>query len=539
MIKTNSLATLFEEATTRYEGKLMNSLTDGSASYTFDSFGRKTREISEMLSSHGVGAGDKVAIFSAGHPDWVVAFFACTAFGRVAVPILPDFTENEANNVLSHSECKALFVSRKLSLKVSAEMRSRMNLVIELESLEPIHENGKTCAPAPTAIPAPEDLAVLIYTSGTSGKAKGVMLTHRNLCSQLISGEGIRKIGTKDVMLSVLPLAHAYEMSLGMLYPFASGTAVYYLPKPPTPSVLMKAMAQVHPTAMLIVPLIIEKVYRNVVLPKIKASKALSWLDQHAHTILCRLVGMELKKAFGGRMSFLGIGGAKLDIDVERFLHTARFPYFIGYGLTETSPLLAVASYRDTVPGAAGKPVIGVELKINNPNSETGEGEIIARGANVMPGYYLDPERTAAAFTEDGWFRTNDLAAVDASGRYFIKGRLSNMILGPSGENIYPEEIEKIFNEMKEVDEAIVVERKGKLVGLVCVAEGVIDWDSLDSLMEISEVEEVKKMIMNYVNERVRISSRISEVQIMTEPFEKTATMKIRRFLYNDSAPVI
>lgn len=402
-----------------------------------------------------------------------------------------------------------------------------------------VEDNTPACEYASAANPSPEDLAVLIYTSGTSGKAKGVMLTHTNLCSQLISAEGVYKLGTRDVMLSVLPLAHAYEMSLGMIYPFACGSTVYYLPKPPTPSVLMKALSQVRPTAMLIVPLIIEKVYRGVVLPKIKASKTLSWLDENAHAMLCRLVGMELRKAFGGRMAFLGIGGAKLDIEVESFLHAARFPYYIGYGLTETSPLLSIACYKDTVPGAAGKAVRGVELKLHNVNPETGEGEIVARGANVMPGYYLDPQRSAVAFTDDGWFRTNDLAAVDESGRYFIKGRLSNMILGPSGENIYPEEIENIFREMDEIDEAIVVQRSGKLVGLVCVADGVIDWENLDSLMEIREVEAVKNMILKYVNEKVRSSSRISAIQIMTEPFEKTATMKIRRFLYTETAPAI
>ena len=540
MIEAETLGILFEEATSAYSGNLMNSMTDDSASYTYGRFAERTREVSRLLSAHGIGAGGKVALFSAGHPNWAVVFFSAVAFGRVCVPILPDFSEREVDNVISHSGCEVIFVSRRNLPRISRESRESLKLIIELETLNPVYISDEAAHfDIRTAAPKADDVAVLIYTSGTSGKAKGVQLTHRNLLASVRSAYHAFVLRPKDVLLSVLPLAHAYELSVGFLYPFASGSGVWYLPKAPSTSVLLPAMRKVRPTAMLVVPLLMEKVYKGMVLPTIRDSKVLSWMDAHMHGLLCRLVGVKLMKAFGGRLKVLGIGGAKLDLNVEKFLYDARFPYYIGYGLTETSPLLTISCYRDTVPGSIGPAVYGVQLRLDNVNPETGEGEIVAKGDNVMPGYYLDPERTAGAFTDDGWFRTNDLASVDASGRYFIKGRLSNMILGASGENIYPEEIENVFRELPEVEEVIVVERKGLLVGLVCLVDGTVDFEHLDSLMIATQVDPLKEKILNYVNARVRSSSRLSSVELMTEPFEKTATLKIRRFLYNNSAPTV
>ncbi len=253
---------------------------------------------------------------------------------------------------------------------------------------------------------------------------------------------------------------------------------------------------------------------------------------------MCKIIGMKLKETFGGKMSFFGIGGAKLDTEVETFLLRAGFPYAIGYGLTETSPLLAGAIGRNRVPGSIGYPVWGVELKLHDVNPETGEGEIVAKGANVMLGYYKDPERTRSVFTEDGWFRTNDLACQDAKGKFFIKGRLNNMILGAAGENIYPEEIEQLINGIEDVNESIIVERGGRLVALVNFNEDALDWNQEGEDDFFNKIEAYKAKILDFVNKNVKKTANLSSVEVFKEPFEKTATKKIRRFKYQDQEGV-
>lgn len=540
MTNSRTLAELYRESTAKYGKLTMSRTSDASFTHTYDSLRKSCEELSEKLSNIGIGAGEKIAILSAGHPNWAVAFFAATAFGRVAVPILQEFTENEVGNVLSHSEAKVLFVSKRCYKKVSPQMRERLTLIVELDNMETLVDNSCSgTEKAATREPQAEDLAVLIYTSGTTGTAKGVMLTHRNFIGNLNNCYDIHLIGPKDVMLSVLPLAHVYELGLGLIYPFASGTSVVYMSKPPTPTYLMKVLKEVQPTAMLIVPLIIEKVFNSVIWPRIRKSAILTWMNQHTHKLLCRIIGRQLKKAFGGKLVFMGIGGAKPDEMVESFLRDARFPYRIGYGLTETSPLLSYSCYKNTIPGAIGWPCKNVQLRLDNVNPLTGEGEIVAKGDNIFPGYYKDPERTAAAFTQDGWFKTNDLAAKDAAGRYYIKGRLNNMILSASGENIYPEEIEKVFNQLPEVEEAIVIERSGKLVALVKTVDNLIDMTRTNDDSVKENVSALKEKMSSYVNARVKSSSKINEIGIMKEPFDKTATMKIRRFKYKDEAPTI
>jgi len=325
-----------------------------------------------------------------------------------------------------------------------------------------------------------------------------------------------------------------------MIYPFYCGTSICYISKAPTPTYLMRVMKEVRPTAMLTVPLIIEKVYKGTILPMVKKSRFLTWMDKHFNKLLCRLIGKRMVKTFGGRLRFFGIGGAKLDIDVERFLHKAKFPYHIGYGLTECAPLLCLARYNDTIPGQIGRPVYGMELKLDNVNPSTGEGEIVAKGPNIMPGYYKDPERTADAFNADGWFRTKDIASVDAQGRYCIKGRIGNMILGASGENIYPEDIEKVVKEIPLVEDVIVIARGSKLVCLVKAADSLIDAANAESSEASKEaVERFKATVKDYTNARVSNASQLNTVEVMKEPFEKTATLKIRRYLYKDNAPTM
>lgn len=538
MKKIETLRELYDYATAEYAGNRLSKTIDADCEYTYSGFAAKCAELSERLSRDGVGHGDKVAVLAQNMPNWTVAFFTAVAFGRVAIPILPESSENEVTNILRHSESKALFVSRKLLSCVSAEALDMLEVVVDIESFEYIKAPSVATKDAKNASAEvktrPGDLATIIYTSGTTGNAKGVMLSHGNLSSCVMSCYATRKRDEHDRWLSILPMSHTLELTIGVLYPMYVGASVYYMSKPPVPALLLKAMRTVKPTTMLSVPLIIEKIYRDSILPTVRKSPALSWLDRHANWLLCRLIGLKLKKTFGGELTFFGIGGAKLDIEVERFLLKAGFPYAVGYGLTETSPLLSFTLGKIRVPGSIGMPVSGVQLRLDNVNPETGEGEIVAKGPNVMLGYYKDPERTAKAFTKDGWFKTNDLAVVDAQGRYSIRGRLSNMILGASGENIYPEEIEQVLNGIDLVDESVVVSRGNKLVALVTFNENVLDWNHEGEVEFLHKVEECKARILSAVNRKVNRTSRLSCIQVLREPFEKTATRKIRRFKYAD-----
>ena len=537
----DTLAKLYEYATTVYSKNQYTQWYDSKeGGYTYNAFKQKCDGLSKKLTQYGIGAGDKVAILSQSMPNWSVAFFSIVPFGRIAIPILPDSSENEVTNIINHSESKVIFVSQRLVSKLSNEVKEKMPLIIDMDTFEVLKaDEEKFTCDGRASVPTPEDIAAIIYTSGTTGSAKGVVLSHRNLASNVISCYHSCKRGEKDRWLSILPMAHTLEMTLSMLYPMYCGATVYYLPKPPVASLLLKAMKVVKPTTMLSVPLIIEKVYRNSVLPTIQKSRTLTWMNEHMNGLMCKIIGMKLKSTFGGHISFFGIGGAKLDPEVESFLLKAKFPYAIGYGLTETSPLLGYAMPGWRAVGSFGYPVYNVRLKLHDVNPETGEGEIVAKGPNVMLGYYKDPIRTKNVFTEDGWFRTNDLAVQDEKGRFYIKGRRNNMILGPSGENIYPEEIESVINNVSGVTESIVVERNGRLVALVQLDENMIEWDKEGEDNFYEKLDSVKEMIQKMVNKNVNKTSQVSSVEVMKEPFEKTATQKIRRFKYKDSAPTV
>ena len=537
----DTLAKLYEDATTAYAKRQYTQwYNTKEGGYTYKEFKHKTDGISKILTQYGIGAGDKVAIYSQSMPNWSVAFYATAPFGRIAIPILPDSSENEVTNIINHSESKVMFVSQRLVGRISQEVKDKMVLIFDMDTLEIIKsDDEKFTCDGRTSVPTPDDIATIIYTSGTTGSAKGVVLSHRNLASNVITCYHSCKRTEKDRWLSVLPMAHTLEMTLGMLYPMYCGATVYYLPKPPVASLLLKAIKMVKPTTMLTVPMIIEKVYKGSVLPTIQKSRALTWMNEHMNGLMCKIIGMKLKKTFGGHMTFYGIGGAKLDPEVEKFLLKAGFPYAIGYGLTETSPLLGYAMHGWRAVGSFGYPVYNVQLKLHNVDPKTGEGEIVAKGPNVMLGYYKDPVRTKSVFTEDGWFRTSDIATIDEKGRYFIKGRNSNMILGPSGENIYPEEIENVINNVEGVSESIVVERDGRLVALVQPMENYIEWDNenVDKIYDF--IENWKDKVLKMTNKNVNKSSQVSSVEVMKEPFEKTATQKIRRFKYKESAPTV
>ena len=508
---------------------------------TYKEVGERIEKVQNMLLDAGVGAGDKVAILSSSMPNWGVSYFAVTTAGMVAVPILPDFTSEELDIILEHSEAKAILVSDKLYTKLSKKVTERMNIIIRTKNLNVITQN--VTERAEKRIPEPDDLAVIIYTSGTTSKPKGVMLTHYNISMQLTVVPSLFDYNENDELLSILPLAHTYECTLGMIFPFARGARIHYMDRPPTASALMPALAKVRPTVIPSVPLIMEKIYRGKVRPTLEKNaflrKLYSW--RWSQKMLHKVAGKQLKKLFGGRMRLFAIGGAKFDTDAERFLLDARFPYGIGYGLTETAPLVAGCVGNMVRLGSTGPALKGVEIRLDNINSETGQGEIVVKTPCCMKGYYKNEEATRDAFTEDGWFRTGDLGALDKDGWIYIKGRLKNMIVGPSGENIYPEDIEEVLNSNRLVAESVVLEEDGKLIALVHFDTTALEetYDEFKHKMAVSKeqialkMEEIKRDVMNYVNSKVNRFSKISKVVDNEGEFEKTPTKKIRRFVYS------
>lgn len=517
----------------------------GEKPISYKEVNNKIMALIALLEKAGITPGDKVAILSNNMPNWGAAYFSITFMGAVAVPVLPDFSNTEVGNVLSHSGASAIFISASLLSKIDDFRSDDLKTAILIDDFSIVSSSGKIAGYDPAARPAKnyevkeDDLASIIYTSGTTGRSKGVMLTHKNISFNALKGRAIQTIDENDRFLSVLPLSHTYENTLGLILPMLCGACVYYLRKPPTPAVLIPAMAEVKPTIMLTVPLIMEKIYFN----KIRPTFSENWLLRNLYRIpfirkkLNAVAGKKLYATFGGELKFYGIGGAKLNKNVEKFLLEAKFPYAIGYGLTETAPLLAGANPSKSVLDSTGPAIEGIELKIHDPDPKTGEGEIWARGPNIMKGYYKEPEMTAEVLTPDGWFKTGDLGCMDSKNNLYIKGRLKNMIVGASGENIYPEEIESVINNFRFVVESLVIQQKGKLVAYVHLNMDEMEKKYQNLRQDMSSyIDEKKKElqaeIQEYVNLRVNKFSQINKVILQPLPFQKTATLKIKRFLY-------
>ena len=420
---------------------------------TYQDLYNEVVSIANHLLHLGVKKGDKVAILSANMPNWGITQFAIANIGAVAVPILPGFCSTELQNILEHAEVKVVFVSRllakcledvktpflehKILINNFASMPEGCYQPEDLDKLVP-DIDMKNTTPLPEISIEEEDIASIIYTSGTTGFSKGVVLTHKNLVWDARQCRTIQHVSEADRFLSILPMAHTYENTLGLLLPLMFGAQVFYLDRVPTPKLLVPAMQKIRPTVVLSVPLIIEKIYKSQVLPKFTSTKLMSTLYKFAPTrkLLNRMAGKKLMETFGGELVFFGIGGSKLDGTVEQFLREAKFPYAIGYGLTETAPMAAGSNPSQTFLQGVGPIMEGVEIRIDKPD-KTGQGEIWIKGPNVMQGYYKRPELNAEVFTEDGWFKTGDLGSFDKKGRLAIRGRIKTMILGASGEIHY------------------------------------------------------------------------------------------------------
>lgn len=531
---------------------------EGSYTLTYGQFGEAVSGLQSRLAGAGIVPGDRVALCSENMPNWGVVYFAVTSMGAIIVPILPDFHDNEIRHIIAHAECRAVFVSAKKREALDDDILKQLAMLCLTEDLadDPTFER-----PAPSMlkkgseqlqrlrggsrhadtlyVPCEDDLAAIIYTSGTTGSSKGVMLTHRALAFEALVSQCVIEVLPEDRFLSILPLAHTYECSVGFLLPFANGASIYYLSKVPTPKILIDAMQTVRPTAILSVPLVIEKIFKNRILPNFHKNALMRTLYAvpFVRKFLHRVAGKKLLETFGGALRIFGIGGAPLSPMVEHFLEEAAFPYCIGYGLTETAPLLAAAApYRTKLHGI-GPAVTSVELRIVDPNAQ-GVGTVWAKGPNVMNGYYKDSEKSAAVLDASGWFNTEDLGYLDEDGYLFISGRSKNVILGPSGENIYPEQIEAMIMENELVEDALVYDVEKQLVARVH-----LNYEKLDETMDVrhtSESEQHRRIetlletIKNETNANVSKFSKISRVIEQREPFVKTPTKKIKRYLYTN-----
>ncbi|KUG25167.1 long-chain-fatty-acid--coa ligase [hydrocarbon metagenome] len=528
---------------------------------TYLQFGEKVTSVAKFLQDTGIKKNDKVAILSENHPNWSISYFAIVSIGAIAVPIMTEFHPSEVHHVLRHSESKAIFISSKLFYKIDDLEHDGLETKILIDDFSIIPPQTKSDRLKDFLIEGKkelekiklaalklvgladdevkeDDLAAILYTSGTTGHSKGVMLTHKNIVSDAISTLGIVTLTHTDRMLSILPLFHTIESTLGLVTPMLCGSKVFYLNKPPTAAALLPALAKVKPTAMVAVPLVIEKIFKMKILPQLTSK----YLVRNLYKLpavrkkLHKVAGKKLFKTFGGELRMFCIGGAPISAEVERFLKEGGFPYAIGYGLTETSPLLTGTGPEAVRLRSAGRPIPEVEIEIRDEDPITGEGEIFARGPMVMKGYYKDPEKSKEVLIDDGWFKTGDLGVLDNDGYLFIKGRSKNVIIGSNGKNIYPEEIESIVNENPYVLESLVHDKEGKLITRVFLNSEAINNDhQIEKLNESKTREIIDKIlvdILNNVNNSVSSFSKLHRVIEQAEPFEKTPTQKIKRYLY-------
>lgn len=517
----------------------------------YNEFYQKVKAMTTLLKEKGISKGDKVALLSENMPNWGIAYFAITYFGGIVVPILPDFNPADVQHIIRHSEAKAVFVSSKHLQTIEELKESELKFVIELDNLKVVENltnhsymeiiKQKLSQKKELSTPNEDDVAAILYTSGTTGHSKGVMLSHKNLVTNSLTSYKNIEITTEDIFLSILPLAHTFECTVGLLIPLVHGASIVYIDKVPTPTVLLKAFEEVRPTMILSVPLIIEKIFKNKILSKFQHSFAL----KHVYKVpfmrkkLHQVAAKKLLETFGGKIRMFAVGGAPLAGYVEQFLIDSDFPYLVGYGLTETAPLLA--GTRMDMPnklGSCGLAMPGVELKIKNPHSFDHEGEIVAKSPSVMLGYYKDEEKTKEVFDEEGYFLTGDLGYIDEDGYLFISGRSKSMILGPSGENIYPEQIESIINQDEAVLDSLVMQKDEKLVARIH-----LDYELIDKMFagNVNSEDVMKQKIQEYlehmrqhVNTQMAAFSKITKFIEQIEPFIKTPTKKIKRYLYTE-----
>lgn len=531
---------------------------------TYEEYHDRICALALRMQKDGLAKGDHVAILAENSHNWGTAYLAGVRIGAVCVPILPDLPEADVHHILNEMKVKILFTTQRQIEKIYDYRGESCGSVITLDDhqgakglLQPRQFSSfleealadyreKIIVGETFDFPdvGEDDLASILYTSGTSGFSKAVMLTHKNLTSNAYAASGLLDVKPGSVFLSILPMSHTYEFTTGFVLPLLMGARIAYAGKTPTPAILQNLCAHEKPFAIFAVPLVLEKIYKKRVLPKIEKSRVMKLIcrTKVGKKFINKRIGQKLIEFFGGELVLMGVGGASLNPDVEEFLIEAEFPYLVGYGLTESAPLIAggPAGDKTIALGSSGKPIPGVEIKIVDPDPDTGIGEICACGPNVMKGYYNDPDATAEVVSADGWLATGDLGLIDEQGNLHIKGRSKNVIVMANGENVYPEAIEHKINAYHWVAESLIVENNGQLNAWIYP-----DYESIDDFTAGQNRQQRKEYLQSLLekmrkdlNSQLPTASRIAEIYERREPFIKTATHKIKRYLYDAHAKI-
>ena len=534
----------------------LDALTDyKGATLQYHDVARKIEKLHIMFENSGVVKGDKIALCGRNCANWAAAYFATLTYGAVAVPILHEFTPDQVHNIVNHSDAKLLFVGDVVAKSIDPTKMPHLEGIINIPDYSLLvsrtdkltfareHLNEMFGKKFPKYFrkehvsyyheQSPDELALINYTSGTTGFSKGVMIPYRALWSNYdFAGQAMGKsIKTGDNSISILPLAHMYGMAFELIYEFMIGMHVYFLNRVPSPAIIAQAFAEVKPAIIIAVPLIIEKIIKKKVLPKVQTNKmrllqSMPVVSQMVNEKICE----QVSNAFGGRFYEIIIGGAGLNQEVEQFLKRIKFPYTVGYGATECAPIICYAPWDSFVQGSCGRAAKNMEVVIDSPDPTTIPGEILTRGLNVMLGYYKNEEATAQTLDKDGWYHTGDLGLMDAEGNVFIKGRSKNMLLGPNGQNIYPEEIEDKLNSMAMVVESVVIQQGEKLIGLVYP-----DFDEAKTMnFNKEDIENVMEQNRQELNQILPAYSKLSAIRLHDEEFEKTPKKSIKRYLYTE-----
>lgn len=532
----------------------LDALTDyKGATLQYRDVARKIEKLHIIFQNSGIDKGDKIAICGRNSSNWAVVFLATLTYGAVAVPILHEFMPDQVHNIVNHSEAKLLFVGDMVAPTIQEEEMPHLEGILFIPDFSVLVSRSEKLTYAREHLneifghkypkyfrqehvnyykeESPEELLLINYTSGTTGFSKGVMIPARALWSNYDFATGVLgdKVSRGDNIISILPMAHMYGMMFEFLFEFLIGCHIYFLTRIPSPAIIAQAFAEVKPAVIIAVPLVIEKIIRKKVFPKIqnnlmKLLLNMPVVSKKVNQKICE----EVKNAFGGRFYEIIVGGAAFNQEIENFLHKINFPYTVGYGTTECAPIIAYSDYNDFVPGSCGKAVVHMQVEIESSDPQNIPGEIIVKGLNVMLGYYKNEEATNQVLDSNGWYHTGDLGIMDKDGNIFIKGRSKNMLLGSNGQNIYPEEIEDKLNSLALVGESIVLQREEKLVALVYP-----DMEEAESMgFSLDDIQKVMTQNLQTLNEMMPGYSKISEIILHEEEFEKTPKKSIKRYLY-------
>lgn len=532
----------------------LDALTDyKGATLQYRDVARKIEKLHIIFQNSGIDKGDKIAICGRNSSNWAVVFLATLTYGAVAVPILHEFMPDQVHNIVNHSEAKLLFVGDMVAPTIQEEEMPHLEGILFIPDFSVLVSRSEKLTYAREHLneifghkypkyfrqehvnyykeESPEELLLINYTSGTTGFSKGVMIPARALWSNYDFATGVLgdKVSRGDNIISILPMAHMYGMMFEFLFEFLIGCHIYFLTRIPSPAIIAQAFAEVKPAVIIAVPLVIEKIIRKKVFPKIqnnlmKLLLNMPVVSKKVNQKICE----EVKNAFGGRFYEIIVGGAAFNQEIEHFLHKINFPYTVGYGTTECAPIIAYSDYKTFVPGSCGRAVVHMQVEIESSDPQNIPGEIIVKGLNVMLGYYKNEEATNQVLDSNGWYHTGDLGIMDKDGNIFIKGRSKNMLLGSNGQNIYPEEIEDKLNSLALVGESIVLQREEKLVALVHP-----DMEEAESMgFSMDDIQKVMAQNLQTLNDMMPGYSKVSDIILHEEEFEKTPKKSIKRYLY-------